>query len=52
MNARNRALELVDLGLIDPMTMLVACLKYMSRDDVQDMMDANDFEENLENECY
>lgn len=50
MKARSRAIELVDLGLIDPMTMLVACLKYMSQDDVEDMLRANDFEENLEYE--
>lgn len=50
MNPRARALELVDCGIIDPMTMLEACIKYMSRDDVEDMLRANDFEENLDYE--
>lgn len=47
MNPRARAIALVDSGIIDPITMLEACIKYMSRDDVDDMLRANDFEENL-----
>lgn len=52
MNARDRAIELVDMGLIDPTTMLTACLKYMSTDDVADMLDVNYFEENLDGDEY
>jgi hypothetical protein len=48
MNARNRALQLVDEGLVDPMTMLEACLKYMSLDDVEDMIHCNEMEPEIE----
>jgi len=44
MGARDRALELVDCGLVDPIRMLEACLVYMSQDDVEDMLHSNDFE--------
>ena len=45
MEVRDRALELVECGLIDAKTMLTACLVYMSKDDVQDMLWVNQFEE-------
>ena len=41
MDARERALELVDCGLIDANTRLTACLQYMSLDDVEGMLAAN-----------
>jgi hypothetical protein len=44
MGARDRALELVDCGLVDPIRMLEACLVYMSQDDVEDMLRCNDME--------
>lgn len=44
MGARDRALELVDCGLVDPIRMLEACLVYMSQDDVEDMLQCNDME--------
>ena len=50
MDARERALELVDVGLIDMKTMLTACLQYMSLDDVEDMLSANCFEEEIDYE--
>ena len=50
MDARERALELVDMGLIDADTMLTACLQYMSLDDVEDMLSANCFEEEIDYE--
>ena len=50
MDARERALELVDVGLIDMKTMLIACLQYMSLDDVEDMLSANCFEEEIDYE--
>ena len=50
MDARERALELVDMGLIDADTMLTACLQYMSLDDVEDMLSVNCFEEELDYE--
>ena len=50
MDARERALELVDVGLIDAKTMLSACLQYMSLDEVEDMMHCNEFEPEIEYE--
>jgi hypothetical protein len=41
-NARDRALELVESGMVGPMTMLTMCLKYMSTADVEDMLDCNE----------
>ena len=39
----NMLLEMIDDGLIDRDLVITACLKYMSEDDVQDMMEANEF---------
>ncbi len=41
--ATNRVLELVEEGLLDRDTVILACLKYMSEDDVADMAHANEF---------
>ena len=41
-NARDRALELVEMGMVTAEDMLTMCLKYMSTDDVEDMLDANE----------
>jgi len=41
--ATNRILELVEEGLLDRDTVIMACLKYMSEDDVADMAHANEF---------
>jgi hypothetical protein len=41
-NPRDYALELVDAGVIDPTTMLLAALKYMSSADVAEMLDMNE----------
>jgi|TARA_R110002124_G_scaffold64846_1_gene176916 hypothetical protein len=41
-NSRDRALELVEEGYISAETLLTAALKYMSTDDVSDMLDANE----------
>ena len=42
---------MIDDGLIDRDLVINACLKYMSEDDVQDMMEANEFiEEQYEDE--
>ena len=47
----NMLLEMIDDGLIDRDLVITACLKYMSEDDVQDMMEANEFiEEQYEDE--
>ena len=39
---REHALELVDQGY-NADDMLVACLKYMSMDDVKDMLESNEY---------
>lgn len=42
---RNVALELVDNGLVTAEDMLTMALKYMSNDDVEDMLDTNELSE-------
>ena len=39
----NKLLELVEDGLLDRDTVIMACVKYMSESDVQDMMESNEF---------
>ena len=41
-NSRDRALELVEMGTVSAEDMLTMALKYMSTDDVEDMLDANE----------
>jgi hypothetical protein len=38
----NRLLDMIEEGLIDPHAVADMCLAYMSEDDVEDMMRAND----------
>jgi hypothetical protein len=40
--ARDEALELVENGIVSAESMLTMCLKYMSTDDVEDMLDCNE----------
>ena len=44
-NFRDVALELVDNGVVSAEQMLSMALKYMSNDDVEDMLDANELSE-------
>ena len=46
----NRLLEMIDKGALDARTLALACLKYMSEDDVVDMAKANEFVADLEEE--
>lgn len=39
----NKLWEMIEDGLISQETALTACLKYMSEDDVKDMMEHNEF---------
>ena len=41
-NSRDEALELVENGVVSAESMLTMCLKYMSTDDVADMLDCNE----------
>lgn len=38
-----KLLEMVDEGLLDKDTVILACVQYMSEDDVKGMMHANEF---------
>ena len=44
-NSRDTALELVDNGMVSAEDMLTMALKYMSTDDVADMLDCNELSE-------
>lgn len=39
---RSKALQMVDEGIISAEHLALCCLKYMSHDDVEDMLDANE----------
>lgn len=39
---RDYAIQLVEDGLVTADNMIIACLKYMSHDDVRDMLDCNE----------
>ena len=39
----NKLYDMLDEGLIDKDLVITACLKYMSEDEVKDMMEANEF---------
>lgn len=46
----NKLLDMVDEGMLDARTLALACLKYMSEDDVKDMARSNEFLEEEEEE--
>lgn len=51
--ATDRILEMIEEGILDKDTVIMACLKYMSEDEVADMAHANEFfldEEDTEEE--
>jgi hypothetical protein len=49
----NKLLEMVEEGLLDRDTVIMACVKYMSESDVQDMMESNEMiEEEYEEDEY
>lgn len=39
----NKLLQMVEEGLLDKDTVIMACVKYMSEDEVKDMMHVNEF---------
>ena len=49
-NSRDKALELVEEGMVSAEDMLTMALKYMSTDDVADMLDCNELSERFEPE--
>ena len=47
----NKLLEMVEEGILDRDNVIMACVKYMSEDEVKDMMECNEFiEDEEENE--
>jgi hypothetical protein len=44
----NKLLEMVEEGLLDRDSVIMACVKYMSEDEVKDMMECNEFIEDEE----
>ena len=48
--ATDKILEMVDDGILDKDMVIMACLKYMSEDDVADMAHCNEFFLNEEEE--
>jgi hypothetical protein len=51
-NARDKAMELVEDGMVSPENMITMCLKYMSNDEVSDMLDANELGERFVEEAF
>ena len=49
-NSRDAALALVEEGLVSAEEMLTMALKYMSTDDVADMLDCNELSERFQEE--
>ena len=47
-NSRDEALELVENGMVSAEAMLTMALKYMSTDDVADMLDCNELSERFQ----
>lgn len=47
-DARDQAIELVEDGIVSAKDMLVMALKYMSNDDVADMLDSNELSERFQ----
>jgi len=49
----DRLLEMVEDGYLDPMMALTMCLKWLSEDEVAEMMDANELSERFtEDEAF
>ena len=48
-NSRDKALEMVEEGRVSAEDTLTMALKYMSTDDVEDMLDCNELSERFDN---
>ncbi len=51
-DSRDKALELVEDGFVSAEDLLTMCLKYMSTDEVADMLDTNELSERFTQEEY
>jgi len=48
--SRDEALDLIENGIVSAEAMLTMCLKYMSTDDVADMLDCNELSKRFSDE--
>ena len=48
--SRDKAIELVEEGIVTPIDMITMLVKYMSEDDVADCLDCNELSERFEEE--
>ncbi len=52
----NQLLEMIEEGILDKDTVILACLNYMSESEVQDMAECNEFlsteDEDSEDDCH
>jgi len=48
---RDYALDLVEMGVVDAQYLLVCALKYMSEDDVGDMLDCNELSDRFQDDA-
>ena len=44
-DARERFIQMVEDGMLDPMSAVVMCAKWMTNDEVGEMLDANELSE-------
>ena len=54
MSNRDKLIEMVEDGMLDPMMALNMCVNWMSEDDVHNMLDANELSDRFleEDEAY
>ena len=45
-------LDMIEMGMLDRDTVIMACVKYMSEDEVEDMMVSNGFDPGDEEKTY
>ena len=50
MDYRDRLIELVEDGMLDPMMAVTMCAKWMTNDEVGEMLDANELSERFAEE--
>ena len=51
-DARDKAIELVEEGLVDPIQMVTMLVKYMSQDELEDCLDCNELSDRFLEEVY
>ena len=50
MNARERLIEMVEDGMLDPMMAVKMCVQWMTPDEVDEMLDANELSDRFTEE--